>query len=406
MMARASLILLDTTGELSATCLHHRQKEQPCWQVNPQRTLRELLYGIPERRLNPMGRYWLNPHDPYTFDSRAAKIAAGLAEEQSVREKFWDNSSRGWIETGAMVISVIEPENRRNLGFLASVFASDPISYFRYAMRRLPPGNHRLRAFRYAKPGLEDIKSASEVLENLNTQIKFLLSEPFADALSKDEIHFGDCRRVPQTISIIVQLATLGVNNRFLNVVLEQILAELQDPQFDGPVPVMIVIDEFLAYQKSDAIKTALTTLRKFNCTMAICVNNLGGLQEVYGKEASESFQNEAGAVLWYSAKSLTGSEHLSKLLGDTEVFHSTKSIKLSGKDDVTENWNTERRPLMAPFEVRQNLGPRDAICFLQDAYNKTTGEKLGRPILLKKRPYFETSLAKLAKANPFARFK
>ena len=91
---KGSLIIIEMTGETSITTLHHRQKFQPVSMINPTNAFSEYLKGIPNRRFNPLARYWLNPRMPRLLEavlgrsrrdarkSKAAGISIGITRPE------------------------------------------------------------------------------------------------------------------------------------------------------------------------------------------------------------------------------------------------------------------------------------------------------------------------------------
>lgn len=398
-----SLIVIEATGETLITSAHYRQRRfGPVSLVNPMRAYQQFLRGLPERRCNPMAK--MNPLDLNTFGLKASKLTMGLITDDNSRDKFWDNSSRGLTKTVLMCESSLMGK-RATLGRVADIIYQDPIDYLKWAYQRVWQPKLKFRARRWGSASL-DTKSVNEVIQNTQTHLDFLMEQPIADCLSADEIDITSLKRRPQTIGFINPLNSIGVFDRFRTLTLEWILSELQTEE-PGNVPVAILIDELAQYGRMESVALAMSSLRKFNCFMNIAVNDLGTLQSIYGREAADTFINNAGLIQFMSARDLVGSEYLSRILGETEVHGFSKNISFpaSGnyqepstedlqKLSVTYSRSQTKRSLALPHEIR-NFGPREGIVFM---------DGVPGPIRADRKPYFETHLRSLARPNPYYR--
>jgi type IV secretory pathway TraG/TraD family ATPase VirD4 len=295
---------------------------------------------------------------------------------------------------------ILRPPGLANVGRVAKIAFEDPIHYCKWAARQIK-GHPELvsELLRYCRPGIDQVKSIQEVVQSLCTHTACFNEPVIADCLRSADLWFGNCRRVPQTISIVSPIENQGANNHFLSFCLEQIFAQIQSAQFDGLIPVAIVVDEFGAYPRMESVRLAFSSLRKFNSFIALAVNDYGTLVDTYGKQAAEGFLENAGMVQYMSTKSTSGCTHLSEMLGDIQVDSENIAITnptpgSQGNPTVNRTHSKQRRRLLEPFEIAQ-LGSQEQIV-------KMSG--VSRPILCSKRPYYETNLARKAARNPFFR--
>ena len=390
-----SMLIFESTLETAITSAEARLKWGPVILLasgdEHQRYFRNT--GVVARRYNPHAPYWCNPRLRAFWD-RSEKIALGLVPEQETREPYFNMRSRHLTQAIGMALSILYPQHA-SAGNVARIMFRNPRGFCRMAANRLPPGALRdlLWSFVYPPP---EIKSVEDVIQNACMHLKPFLTPHCAYALSRSEFTIGSLRQRRQTVIVVRSMESMGAEyDPFLTFVFESGLSEIQSDQFAGREKLAVMIDEALQFPRMTTLIRAMTSLRKYNTFMILCANHYEGLVAKYGKEASV-FLNDAGMISWMGTKSTADCKTLSEMLGDTEVFRQTKSIPLIGNGSITENWSKEKRPLMAPFEIAQNLGARDQIVFIPDC-------GVGRPILCKKRPYFEDwKLKRKARANPF----
>ena len=124
------------------------------------------------------------------------------------------------------------------------------------------------------------------------------LDKAIAEATSHSDIDFKSFRKTPQTLSIINPVSSLGdpATTKVQQVVLESILSIFQDIENDGPVPVLIMIDELAQYPRMESVANAMSSLRKYDCTMSVCINDYGTLSHIYGDMADADFKETSQA--------------------------------------------------------------------------------------------------------------
>jgi len=285
------------------------------------------------------------------------------------------------------------------IGQVARICFEDPKHFCGWATRQVRNPELRAMLLRFANES-DDVRSLHEVRQNACTHLAAFLEPHIDRSLSHDDVRIGEMRQRVMTLIIVTPLESKGVLESYRTLCLEQGFAELQSEQFAGTVPYVKQVDELAQSPRMNSVLQAASSLRKFNGLLDITINDYGTLQHIYGREAADTFINNAGVIQFMSTKDEIGCSKLSAMLGEREVFSSTKSVSNPlpganrGQTSVNETWSKQRKPLLAPFEIRQDLGPRDQIIFM---------DGVARPILAKKRPYFETALAKLAQPNPFA---
>jgi type IV secretion system protein VirD4 len=395
-----SMVIIETTAETAIVAAEWRKRYGPVYIVNPANAHEEQFRGLTRASLSPSAHYWLDPRE-LNFDPRAMKLALSVVQEEQTREPYFNNTTRQMFQVIIMGLAEIDPRNC-TIPRAARIITEDGFGFCQWASTRVRHPLTRAQLVRFARAGKSDIRSIREVEQNSATHVAPFLSPGVIACHSRDQVRIGDCRRQVQTIILLAPLETQGAYDRLKSFWLSVALSELQSHQFDGPVRTIVLVDEAAQLGRNESLALGMSSLRKFNSLIALAINDYGTLQHLYGKEAANTFINNAGLVQWASVKDEAGCQMLSRMLGEYDVIRETKSMNEpvgDGRTTMGTGWKQEKRPLLAPWEIAQKLGPYDQICFLN------TGAPNGvlRPILCQKVPYFKTALASRARRNPFA---
>jgi type IV secretory pathway TraG/TraD family ATPase VirD4 len=337
-----------------------------------------------------MGRHWLLPNDRTTFAARAGKIAEGCVRETDERTTYWYSSSRELVQ--AVIMAQAELGGKEaNLGRVARIISGDVFGYARWVLKRTRNPFIRATLARYASPKAADIRSLNEVIENTRTELSFLLEETIAETLADSDVTFSQCKR--KTTSIYVILPAENVDGRFQKLLFCSANGELLRNDAKGKRRTLIMADEYYSMGFKDGDKL-FATARKFNTQLWICLQCMAQLRTLHPRN-SEVFINNAGLLQILDAGDLDGSEMVSRLAGDSEVYGYSKSVNEDfdkGGIHISDSMGQHGRRLILPHEVRQ-LGPREQILFV---------EGVKEPIRAARKPYFETGLKRHARRNPY----
>jgi type IV secretory pathway TraG/TraD family ATPase VirD4 len=368
-----------------------------------------------------MNGQFLDPRRP-DFDSRSEGIAAPIISRVEGHHKFFYDSPRGILAAFTMGQILHGKPSERNLPYIASEIACrDPYKHAKWLLSVTKNSAVRARLERLASGNQEFLRSIGDFMETMKTEMTFLLNDAVARSLSAADITFLQLTQSVQTLYInapLEQIRTFGPANKLL---LGSLLGEVFQGT-GGKVPLLVVMDELYQYGKDlDALPAAFAAGRKYNVVLMPCLTTWSELVSMYPKDF-EVVANNLGMLQFLSVGDVAGSEHLSKLLGDVSAHASSKNLSApadwnipafySGplEDVLTDvpsdetiakhikvnyTYSQVKRPLMAPFEIRQELGRDEQLVIIRS---------LGRPLRLRKAPYYEMPWRDRADRNPFFR--
>jgi type IV secretion system protein VirD4 len=154
----------------------------------------------------------------------------------------------------------------------------------------------------------------------------------------------------------------------------EQLMCDL--PETDDALPILMLLDEFPTLQRMDAIVAKLPVSAGYGIRMAIIVQAISQLDEIYGRATRDTILANTDLKLFVGTNDQTTAEYISETLGTRTAIAKTVSGARSQSPFAPRNTTRSEvaTHLMRPEQVRE-LDRRKAILLVR-------GE---RPILLDK---------------------
>jgi type IV secretion system protein VirD4 len=132
------------------------------------------------------------------------------------------------------------------------------------------------------------------------------------------------------SIYLVLPGMRMGTHYRWLRLVIQQALAAMErSPVPRGQLPVWFLLEEFPALGHMRSIETAAGLMAGFGVKLWSVLQDLTQLQTHYPK-SWETFLGNAGVIQAFGNADITTTEHLSKLLGSTQVIE-RQDIRISG---------------------------------------------------------------------------
>jgi type IV secretion system protein VirD4 len=133
------------------------------------------------------------------------------------------------------------------------------------------------------------------------------------------------------TIYLVLPGLRMGTHYRWLRLVIQLALAAMErNPVPRGHLPVWFVLEEFPSLGHMRSIETAAGLMAGFGVKLWSVLQDLTQLQTHYPK-SWETFLGNAGVIQAFGNADVTTTEHLSKLLGSTQVLE-RQAVRLSGQ--------------------------------------------------------------------------
>lgn len=117
------------------------------------------------------------------------------------------------------------------------------------------------------------------------------------------------------------------------------------------PYHVRFLLDEFANIGTIPDFEKKLATMRKYEISCAIILQNLAQLKTLY-KDAWESITGNCDTLLFLGGQEQTTLEYISKKLGKATILVSGYSRSRGGQGSRSESENAKGRDLMSPDEI------------------------------------------------------
>ncbi len=310
-----------------------------------------------------------------------ANLAAFLIPEPRGEGAFWASSARNLF--AAVLGYVLEGprcEGRRHIGAALALFsigrdiAEALEAIVRTERSQLSP--FIVDQFNQFTPMPE--KTRGSVVAHLVDALKPWNNPLIVAATARSDFNLRELREKRLSIFIGAPVADLESYRPLIRVFIQQAHDQLMRvlPETDDALPVLLLLDEFPTLGRMDAIVAKLPVSAGYGVRMAIVVQALSQLDEIYGRATRETILANTDLKLFVGVNDQATATYISDALGTRTAIARTVSGARS-QNPLAPRSTTRvevAAPLMRPEQVRE-LDRRKAILLLR-------GE---RPILLDK---------------------
>lgn len=384
---RGSLLCIDPKCQACPVTARYRAKVlgQEVWRVDPF-DMMPRLPGVkwcpPMAQVDPMAE--LDPRSP-RFASDADNIAeAAIPEGLHLSDSFWQESARGL--TSGMVMYLKARFPKENLVTVYRVISGRDLFLVARDACRWAQSNGIAdfiveRLARFTDPEAPNSKELHAIISTAITALQFIGNRAIANSLSGSSFRFGDMKRRPITVYLILPGEYLGGNcaHWFRLISGMGVDGFMREPA--RRVPVLAALDEYkTAVGRLSVIQNFMGLGAGYGCQLLIVLQNLTQLQELHPYDW-ETFLANSGFKVFFAPRDKTTSDYLSDMCGVSEARTVSKSMSGTGDGDLSVNLSFAQhaRPYMLPHETR-NLRADEALVF---------GEDIPGVIRAGRRPYF-----------------
>lgn len=345
-----SMIVLDFKGELArATAAYRRRMGQRAFIFDPFGETGEQTASY-----NPITE--LSQARPELIAADAAQLGDALIIPNN-KDPHWTDSARNLVR-----------------GIMLLLLATDPSRASLRELRRLlcgtPPELEELFTAMAACDAFDGIvyntgrtflgKNERELASIMSTAQE--QTAPLDDVLhvtERSDLRLTDLRSGNMTIYLVLPGMRMGTHYRWLRMVIQQALAAMERaPVPRGELPVWFVLEEFPALGHMRSIETAAGLMAGFGVKLWSVLQDLTQLKTHYPK-SWETFLGNAGIVQAFGNADLTTTEHLSKMLGSTQVVEQQDvwvSASSMSQGDSGRRQHIRNVRLLDPNEITQHF--------------------------------------------------
>lgn len=172
-------------------------------------------------------------------------------------------------------------------------------------------------------------RTRGSVLFNVANAFAPWSSELITEATSASDFDIRDLRRSRMTIFIGTPLADLESYRPLIRILFQQIHDVLMRklPSKDEPHQVLLMLDEFFALGRMTSLASKIAVSAGYGFRMAIILQNLSQLDELYGKATRETLIAGCATKLFVAINDNATAQYVSEALGNYTTDNRTKIL-------------------------------------------------------------------------------
>lgn len=364
---KGSAVVLDPKGELAtATADWRRENVGPVHIINP-------------FELHPFGEATaaINPLDYVHNAQDALKLAEMVyPRTNDDRQKFFDNEAISFLAGAIEFTKRYAPPHRRNFGYIRDATSShgEPMKRLITAMSNavMPPS---IRNAGLAVTSKNKEISIPRLIDSLNQHLRTWDTEGLRRATAQSDFDFKHLKEQPATVYLVLPFEELTTYSTFVQMIFAMALEAMTANPTQPDIPVLFVLDEFLALEADDRFVNALRTHASAGARLWFFLQDLATLEQKF-PTTHRSFM-QAEVVSFFGTDDHYTAGTISTALDDTTVAYDlpTSNPSINGGSasySISENVQLAARPLLKPNEVIRELAsidttqPRSSITFIR----------------------------------------
>lgn len=321
-----------------------------------------------------------NPLDYVRRDTEASIVANKMVESANAdgRRDVWFLSQRALLKALILyAVNEFEPKDRNMRGiinFLQSYRTEhdeDGMSDLDRAFLQLPFEHSARKAYELGFKRSQGEMQGSIIVSLLST-ISDYIDKEVAEFTSFSDFHMKDIGRKKMVFYVIIPVMDStweGLINLFFQQLFDQMYELGAENHSVLPIPVTLMLEEFVNLGKFEQYETFLATCRGYGIGVSTIIQTITQLQHKYGEKRAESILGNCAVKICLNAANNSTAQYFSKLLGTTTVKVETESqSKQHGKESRSssrsENEQYVRRDLMTADEIAGMPDDTSIICF------------------------------------------
>lgn len=383
LLHEGSMIVTDLKGEVfKATAGYRRRNGSQVFLFAPgaERT----------NRYNPLDFIRQERGNRTTDIQNTASIL--VPENTESENSVWQATAQQ-VMAGAISYVLESPfyNGRRNLGEVNSFFNSgvDLQALMKFIKAKEPYlSKFTLESFN-AYLALSERAAASALLD-IQKAMRPFKNERVVAATNVTDMGLRAMKRRPISVYLAPNITDITLLKPLLTLFVQQIMDILTLEHDPNSLPVYFLLDEFRQLKKMDEIMTKLPYVAGYRIKLAIIIQDLKNLDEIYGETSRHSLLGNCGYQLILGANDQATADYASRALGKRTIRYQSESrtIELFGLPRRTKVEQIRERDLMMPQEIRQM--PERKMILLVEGQRPIFGDKLR---------FFETQPFKSAEA-------
>lgn len=380
---RGSVLAIDPKGELATRTAKAREAMgQRVVVLDP---FGRAKGGAEEFRgaYNPLSR--LDPESP-TIIEDAGLVADGVVvANPEAKDPHWDESAHNFIEglilhvvssplyqggrtlnTVKRLIKTALTRAEKDEDFDFEVEAEMMLNAARLArVQKTRPLSEAIEAAARAFYDREDTEMAG-VLSSIRRHTNFLAYGSMQNVLRSGDLDLADLKRIKGGLTIYLCLPALHMArcNRWLRIIINQLLEAMEKEEAVPEAPVLVCLDEFPTLGHMRQLENAAGQIAGFGVKLWVVMQDWGQGKALY-KDRWESFAANAGILQFFGNVDPTTTKVVSEMLGKTgvEVLKEQEVGAQQAREGLKGvAYSVEQYDLLSPSEVAVQFSRDDPM--------------------------------------------
>jgi type IV secretory pathway TraG/TraD family ATPase VirD4 len=361
-----SVLVVDPKGENATVTAARRGKGSDVCEGLGQAV--HVLDPFNEAKVDGCYRSKFNPLDALKTAGKETVNAASLIANalvvlhEDAKEPFWEETARNMVWGLVMhVATAPEFEGRRNLLTVRQLITSgDWMAVERLkalGANEIAPAQFMLWKSLAENPALngavadvgnsilemwkEDAKLFRGSLQEANTNTSFIIDPDMQECLGASDFDLRDLKKSEEGVSIYLCLPQrhMDTHYRWLRMMISLVYSEMEKLKEEpaSGYDVLFLLDEFAGLRRMETIEHAAAQMAGAHVKMFFVLQSLVQLKAVY-KDSWENFLSNCSIKLFSSVDDQFTREHISKLIGDTEIIREVHSEGDSSSESESQS--------------------------------------------------------------------
>jgi type IV secretion system protein VirD4 len=231
-------------------------------------------------------------------------------------------------------------------------------------------------------------RERSAVLSTVRRHTKLLSYSAMKRVLSGHDFDLRDLKRDRNGVTVYLCLpaSRMGLCNRWLRILINQLLEAMQGEKSTPEAPVLVCLDEFPVLGHMRQLEDAAGQIASFGVKLWVMIQDWGQGKALY-KDRWETFVGNAGILQFFGNTDLATTEYLSRLLGKTrvEVSRVSEVAQEQSEQGLTgQTPSIELHSLLTPDEITRQFARSDRLkrqCVIWPGFH---------PMMLQRVEYFD----------------
>lgn len=245
-----------------------------------------------------------------------------------------------------------------------------PLDYMFEELEKKDPEHIAVRQYKVFKQAAG--KTAKSILVSAAVRLAFFNLDIIARLTNEDNIDLGAMCKEPTVLFCITRTGD-STYNFMISLMYTQLfdtlyhIAETQCKKKMLPIPVRFMLDEFANIPPIPEFNEKLATMRKYQISCSIILQNLSQLKTMY-KDEWEDIVGNCDTVLFLGGAEINTLKHFSELLGKETIKARNSSRTYGRQGSNSQSYNTQGRELMTPDEISR-MSTMSCILFIRGLY-------------------------------------